>query len=64
MKPSFQENYQAVPLECTHQELSLEGKGGTARSLTFRFCLQENELSSVITQIVPLECTHQELSFE
>ena len=26
--------------------------------------LQENDLSSVITQTVPLECTHQELSFE
>ena len=31
---------------------------------TFRFGLQENELSSVITQTVPLESTHQELSFE
>ena len=31
---------------------------------TFRFRLQENFLSSVITQTVPLECTHQELSFE
>ena len=31
---------------------------------TFRFSLQENELSSVITQTVSLECTHQELSFE
>ena len=30
---------------------------------TFRFGLQENELSSVITQTVPLECTHRELSF-
>ena len=25
---------------------------------TFRFPLQEDELSSVITQTVPLECTH------
>ena len=31
---------------------------------TFWFRLQENELSSVLTQTVPLECTHQELSFE
>ena len=31
---------------------------------TFRFRLQENELSSVITQTVPLESTHRELSFE
>ena len=29
---------------------------------TFRFRLQENELSSVITQTVPVECTHPELS--
>ena len=31
---------------------------------TFRFDLQENELSSVITQTVPLECTHQKLSLK
>ena len=31
---------------------------------TFRFPLQENKLSSVITQTVPLDCTHWELSFE
>ena len=31
------------------------------RGHTFRFCLQENGLSSVIPQTVPLGCTHQEL---
>ena len=31
---------------------------------TFRFRLQENEPSSLITQTVLLECTHRELSFE
>ena len=31
---------------------------------TFRFRLEDNELSSVITQTVPLECTQRELSFE
>ena len=31
---------------------------------TISLPLQENELSSVITQTVPLECTRQELSFE
>ena len=30
---------------------------------TFRFRLQENELSSLIKQAGPLECTHQEVFF-
>ena len=33
-------------------------------SVQIKHKLQENELSSVITQTVPLESTHRELSFE
>ena len=36
---------QTVPLECTHQELSFSGH-------TFRFRLQENELSSLYCNLI------------
>ena len=36
----------------------------TTNSTIRMYSLEENELSSVITQTAPLECTHQELSLE
>ena len=42
-----------VGQECKHRELDESGH-------TFKFRLQENELSSVTTQAVPSKCTHKE----
>ena len=49
--------FKTVPFECTHRELSFEWS-----CLLILVRLQENELSSVITQTVPFECTRQELT--
>ena len=49
---------------CEHHHQKVLTESFHLSGHTFSFGLQENELSSVLTQTVPLECTHQELSFE
>ena len=53
----FSNNKNSKKGVCDNPELSFEW------SQSFRFPLQENELSSVITWTAQLACTHRELSF-